>query len=122
MGRGVNNGQMAGNPGNTNISKTPYRSARKEDINENNCIHGIHQWEITPLEKATDSCRWYKSFLINGGSMPPSIVVREHSSLTGFTAEAKIRFFCSKRGKDFQNILGFLDSWSLSKGENRMLY
>ena len=41
---------------------------------------------FTPLEKATDSCRWYRSFLIGGGSMPPSIVVREHSSLTGVTS------------------------------------
>jgi len=40
---------------------------------------------FTPLEKATDSCRWYKSFLRDGGSMPPSLIVREHSSLTGFT-------------------------------------
>ncbi len=41
--------------------------------------------DFTPLEKATDSCWCYRSFLIDDGSMPPSIVDRELCSLSGFT-------------------------------------
>jgi len=48
-------------------------------------LKGFFDAGFTPLEKAIDFCQYYRSFLIDGGSMPPSIVVREHSSLTGFT-------------------------------------
>src|SRR3990170_7950039 len=60
----------------------------------------MHLW-FTPLEKPTGSCRWYKSLLRDGGSMPPSLIVREHSSLTGFTDNSSLfqRFFYFFHGK-----------------------
>src|SRR3972149_4969343 len=75
-------------PGMANLYFYPIRrlpaESSKEAKEQVSPIRGLLRG-FTPLEKATDSCRWYKSFLRDGGSMPPSLLVREHSSLTGFT-------------------------------------
>jgi len=56
-------------------------------------VLSLGKLSVYPVREATDSCRWYGSSLKDGGSMPPSIVVREHRSLTGFTYNSELKEF-----------------------------